>query len=103
MDDMTIRIHRDAICMGDDIDEHSLTIVFKQYDNMDILKLLKVIDIWLIELNNVVWEVSMDQIILGYIEITNDIHEYNVCFHKPITTIDVTKKVWCSHKYKKVD
>lgn len=101
MRDYTIKVIRDGICMGDDVDEHSFTISFQPYDGLDLLKILKIIDVWLIELDNVTWKVTNGSTILGFIEITNGVHEYRIMYDKPIRTIDFSKYIWCSHEYKK--
>lgn len=101
MNDCTIKVIRDGICMGDDIDEHSFTISFKPYDGIDILKILKIIDVWLIELDNVSWKVSIGNTELGSIEIINGVHEYRTIYDKPIRTIDFSKHIWCKHIYNK--
>jgi hypothetical protein len=99
MDDFTIKVIRSGICMGDDVDEHSFTFSFKPYDGLDVLKMLKIIDVWLIELDNVTWEISNENTELGSIEINNGVHVYKIKYDKPIRTIDFTKHIRCSHIY----
>lgn len=100
MNDCTVKVKRDSICMGDDVDEHSFTISFKPYDGLDILKILKIIDVWLIELDNVAWNVSTGNTEIGCIEITNGVHNYRTIEDKPIRTIDFSNDIWCRHIYK---
>jgi hypothetical protein len=101
MDDFSLKVIRSGICMGDDVDEHSFTFSCKPYDGLDVLKMLKIIDIWLIELDNVTWKVSNGITELGSIEIYNGVHEYKISYDKPIRTIDFTQHIRCSHIYNK--
>ena len=97
----TIRIHifRDGICMGDDVLEHSFTIVLKEYDSIDIMGLFKIIDIWLIQVENVIWTVSLDEKVLGTIKIVNGEHSYEVSVQEPLRRLDFSKNVYCRHRY----
>lgn len=99
MNDIHIHIIRDGICMGDDALEHRLTISFKQYDSIDVMGLLKMIDIWLVKIEPVVWTVSIGGKVLGTIRIMGGRHEYLVCSKEQLWHYDFSENVYCSHQY----
>lgn len=94
-DDLTVRVVRGGICMGDDVDEHSLVMTFKRYDCPSVLSLIRMIDIWLIETDNVVWNISLGHQQLGNIAIDNGVHSYLVVATVPLWSLDLSKKITC--------
>ncbi len=99
MDDITITVRRDAVCMGDDVFEHKFSITYKRYDAINMMTLLKIIDMWLVKIDYAVWTVSLGSEVLGTIEIVAGEHKINVCKDEPLRKLDFSKDVICTHKY----
>jgi|SRR5574344_549612 hypothetical protein len=97
-DDVTVHIVRGGICMGDNIDEHSLTMSFKRYDCPSVLNLIKMIDLWLIDADNITWEISIGGQALGNIIIDHGVHTYLVLTSLSLTKFDLSKKITCFYK-----